>query len=79
MAELGSLGIIDLLVEGGPTLASRLWSAGLVDRFVVYLEAGSPVAWVAPPSTGLTTLADARPIRINSVTRVGPDIMASSP
>lgn len=75
MAELGSLGIIDLLVEGGPTLASSLWSAGLIDRLVVYLGARLAGGVGRPAFDGaLATLADARPIRIISVTRVGPDI-----
>jgi diaminohydroxyphosphoribosylaminopyrimidine deaminase/5-amino-6-(5-phosphoribosylamino)uracil reductase len=75
LSELGRLGIVDLLVEGGPTLAGSLWSAGLVDRLVIYLGARLAGGVGRPAFDGsLTTLADARPIRITSVTRVGPDV-----
>lgn len=35
--ELASLGHLDVLIEGGPTLAQAFWEAGLVDRGVFYL------------------------------------------
>lgn len=40
MEDLGRRGIVDLLVEGGPTLAGALNGAGLVDRYVLYYGAG---------------------------------------
>jgi diaminohydroxyphosphoribosylaminopyrimidine deaminase/5-amino-6-(5-phosphoribosylamino)uracil reductase len=75
MAELGGLGIVDLLVEGGPRLAGSLWAAELVDRLVIYLGARLAGGVGRPAFEGvLATLADARPIRIAAVRRVGPDI-----
>ena len=35
--ELGHRGIVQLLVEGGPTVAHAFHHAGLVDRYVLYL------------------------------------------
>ena len=35
--ELGDRGIVQLLVEGGPTVAHAFHRAGLVDRYVLYL------------------------------------------
>ena len=75
MAELGGLGIVDLLVEGGPKLAGTLWGAELVDRLVIYLGARLGGGVGRPAFDGvLATLADARPLRITAVKRVGPDI-----
>jgi len=35
--QLGSQGIVQLLVEGGPTVAHAFHASGLVDRYVLYL------------------------------------------
>ncbi|MFM8861765.1 MAG: RibD family protein, partial [Acidimicrobiia bacterium] len=35
--DLGSRGVLQLLVEGGPTVAHAFHAAGLVDRYVLYL------------------------------------------
>jgi diaminohydroxyphosphoribosylaminopyrimidine deaminase/5-amino-6-(5-phosphoribosylamino)uracil reductase len=35
--ELGQRGIVQLLVEGGATVAHDFHHAGLVDRYVIYL------------------------------------------
>ncbi len=37
LKELGRRGVLQLLVEGGPTVAHAFHSEGLVDRYVVYL------------------------------------------
>jgi diaminohydroxyphosphoribosylaminopyrimidine deaminase/5-amino-6-(5-phosphoribosylamino)uracil reductase len=37
LRRLGSEGVVQLLVEGGASTAHGFWSAGLVDRLVVYL------------------------------------------
>jgi diaminohydroxyphosphoribosylaminopyrimidine deaminase / 5-amino-6-(5-phosphoribosylamino)uracil reductase len=37
LAELGRRGVLQLLVEGGPTVAHDFHAAGLVDRYVLYL------------------------------------------
>ncbi len=75
--DLGAKGVLQLLVEGGATLAGRLHRAGLVDRYVLYLapallggDDGAPV--LAGP--GASTLAEAWRGRIVAVTRLGPDV-----
>jgi len=73
--ELGALGIVDLLVEGGATLAASLLHDGLVDRAVFYLAAavaggtGKGVFEAA-----FATITDLRPVTITGITRVGPDL-----
>jgi diaminohydroxyphosphoribosylaminopyrimidine deaminase/5-amino-6-(5-phosphoribosylamino)uracil reductase len=76
-AELGSRRLLEVLVEGGPTLQGGLWTAGLVDRLVWYL---APVVLGGDRSLGLVagpgvpTLGAARRVRVAAVTPVGPDL-----
>jgi diaminohydroxyphosphoribosylaminopyrimidine deaminase/5-amino-6-(5-phosphoribosylamino)uracil reductase len=73
--DLGVRGIVDLLIEGGPTLAAGFAAADLVDEYVLYLGgklalgAGRPL-FDAP----FTTLADARDVTIVDVTPLGDDV-----
>lgn len=73
--DLGSRGVLDLLVEGGPTLAAALLAAGHVDRLIVYLGAklaggrGHGMFRAAFP-----TLSAARDAVIGDVRRLGPDL-----
>jgi diaminohydroxyphosphoribosylaminopyrimidine deaminase/5-amino-6-(5-phosphoribosylamino)uracil reductase len=60
--ELGGRGVVQVLVEGGPTVAGSFHRAGLVDRYVFYLapallggDDGRPV--MAGP--GAPTMGDA--------------------
>ncbi len=75
LADLGERGMLDVLVEGGPTLAAALWHGGLVDHAVVYLGAkvagglGRPV-FAAP----FPTLDDAHPVHVAGIAKVGPDV-----
>jgi diaminohydroxyphosphoribosylaminopyrimidine deaminase / 5-amino-6-(5-phosphoribosylamino)uracil reductase len=75
--HLGRLGVVQLLVEGGATVAHDLHTAGLVDRYVLYLapallggDDGSPLLRGA----GAPTLGDAWRGRIVSVERLGDDL-----
>jgi len=72
---LGDRGLLDLLIEGGPTLAKALWERRLVDRGVTYLAAkvagGRGRGFFAGP---FPTLAHARRIHIRDVRRVGDDL-----
>jgi diaminohydroxyphosphoribosylaminopyrimidine deaminase/5-amino-6-(5-phosphoribosylamino)uracil reductase len=74
---LGARGVLELLVEGGPTLQASLWTAGLADRLVWYL---APLAIGGAGAPGLlggagaATLADARRLRLAAVDRVGDDL-----
>ncbi|MCB2223927.1 MAG: bifunctional diaminohydroxyphosphoribosylaminopyrimidine deaminase/5-amino-6-(5-phosphoribosylamino)uracil reductase RibD [Actinobacteria bacterium] len=75
LRTLGEAGIVDLMVEGGPTLASALLRESLVDRIVAHV-AGLVGGGVGRPAFGgvFATLADAVPVRIVSVERLGPDL-----
>lgn len=75
VVALGERGLLDVLVEGGPTLAGSLLKAGLVDRGVFYLGALLGGGVGRPALAGaFTTLLGARRVRIESVAPVGPDV-----
>lgn len=72
---LADLGIVDLLVEGGPTLAKALWDLGLVDRAIVYLAGSIAGGTGKPPLEGVFgTMTEMRRVTIVGVRRVGPDL-----
>lgn len=75
--QLGGRGVLQVLVEGGPTVAGAFHRAGLVDRYVVYLAprllGGSDGAGLFS-GPGATTLAGAWDGRIVSLSRLGPDL-----
>ena len=75
--HLGRLGVVQLLVEGGPTVAGAFHRARLVDRYVLYLapalfggDDGRPL--LAGP--GAATLSDVWRGRIVSTERLGGDL-----
>jgi diaminohydroxyphosphoribosylaminopyrimidine deaminase/5-amino-6-(5-phosphoribosylamino)uracil reductase len=75
--DLGRRGVLQMLVEGGATVAGEFHRAGLVDRYVLYVapaflggDDGLPV--FAGP--GVATMADAWRGRIVDLTRVGDDL-----
>lgn len=75
--ELGKRGVLQLLVEGGATVAHDFHAAGLVDRYVLYLapalfggDDGRPI--FAGPGAG--TIADVWRGRLVSVERLGEDL-----
>ncbi|MBU1226473.1 MAG: RibD family protein, partial [Actinobacteria bacterium] len=75
MDHLGSLGIVDVMVEGGPTLAAALLREGLVDRLVVYLAARLGGGVGRPAFEGrFATLGDSVEVEIVDVVRLGADV-----
>jgi diaminohydroxyphosphoribosylaminopyrimidine deaminase/5-amino-6-(5-phosphoribosylamino)uracil reductase len=77
LAELGKRGVLQLLVEGGATVAHDFHTAGLVDRYVLYLapalfggDDGRPI--FAGPGAG--TIADVWRGRLVSVEQLGDDL-----
>ncbi len=77
---LGERELMSVLLEGGPTLAGSFWSAGLVDRVVVFLAPkllGDPRA--LPMLAGLPVAAMAGATRLLGVEtrRVGEDLMVA--
>ena len=72
---LAERGLLDVLLEGGPTLAGAWWRSGIVGRGVIYV--GARVGGgqgVAPLGGDFATMAQSRPVRIRDVHMVGPDI-----
>ena len=75
--ELGSRDVVQVLVEGGATVAGTFHRSGLVDRYVIYI---APILFGGDDGRGVFTGAGAPSIddvwrgRIVSVTQVGPDL-----
>jgi diaminohydroxyphosphoribosylaminopyrimidine deaminase/5-amino-6-(5-phosphoribosylamino)uracil reductase len=75
--ELGRRDVVQLLVEGGATVAGAFHRAGLVDRYVVYL---APVLFGGDDAAGLFTGPGTRTMaeiwrgRITGVTHLGDDL-----
>jgi diaminohydroxyphosphoribosylaminopyrimidine deaminase / 5-amino-6-(5-phosphoribosylamino)uracil reductase len=68
----------DVMVEGGPTLASAFLRAGVVDRILAYV---APVLLGGPMTAlgdiGVPTIARAQRWRFEGVTALGPDLLLS--
>jgi diaminohydroxyphosphoribosylaminopyrimidine deaminase/5-amino-6-(5-phosphoribosylamino)uracil reductase len=75
--DLGQRGVLQLMVEGGASVAGAFHRAGLVDRYVVYL---APVLFGGDDAAGLfhgggaATMADVWRGRIVATTRLGDDL-----
>lgn len=75
--DLGSRGILQLLVEGGATVAHGFHAAGLVDRYVLYLAPaffGGDDARPLFQGPGASTIDDVWRGRILDVTPLGDDL-----
>ncbi len=77
LTELGRRGVLQVLVEGGATVAHDFHAAGLVDRYVLYLapvffggDDGSPI--FAGPGAG--TIGDVWKGRLVSIEQLGEDL-----
>lgn len=74
--DLFARGIRRLFVEGGPTLASAFIAGGLVDEYLIYqapmLLGGDRLA---VREIGVGTIAEARHLQIQSVERLGDDLL----
>jgi diaminohydroxyphosphoribosylaminopyrimidine deaminase/5-amino-6-(5-phosphoribosylamino)uracil reductase len=74
---LGGKGVLQLLVEGGATVAGAFHRAGLVDRYVVYL---APVLFGGDDGRGVftgpgaSTIGDVWRGALTAVTRLGDDL-----
>ncbi len=75
--ELGGSGVVQLLVEGGASVAHGFHEQGLVDRYVLYLAPalfGGEDARGLFAGPGVATLGDVWRGRIVDVTRLGADL-----
>ena len=69
---------IDVMLEGGPTLAGAFLRAGLVDRILAYVAPillGGPVT--AVDDVGVLSIANALRWRYDGIESVGPDVLLS--
>jgi diaminohydroxyphosphoribosylaminopyrimidine deaminase/5-amino-6-(5-phosphoribosylamino)uracil reductase len=77
LEELGSLGHLQVLVEGGATVAHALHHAGLVDRYVLYLAPalfGGDDARGLFAGAGAGSIGDVTRLRLRSVRQLGEDL-----
>lgn len=77
LEELGGRGIVQVMVEGGATVAHDLHAAGLVDRYVVYLAPalmGGDDGRALFAGPGAATIADIWRGRVIDVQRLGDDL-----
>ncbi|MDR6866250.1 diaminohydroxyphosphoribosylaminopyrimidine deaminase/5-amino-6-(5-phosphoribosylamino)uracil reductase [Microbacterium resistens] len=77
LADLRDRGVQRVFVEGGPTLASAFIAAGLADTVLAYL---APVLLGGPrlalTDIGVTTIGEARRLRVHEWLTLGPDLLA---
>jgi diaminohydroxyphosphoribosylaminopyrimidine deaminase/5-amino-6-(5-phosphoribosylamino)uracil reductase len=74
LAKLVDNGIRHIWLEGGPRLAGAFWNAGVIDRIIGYMAPAMLGSGRAALEGEATTLADLRPIQIEDLTMIGPDI-----
>jgi diaminohydroxyphosphoribosylaminopyrimidine deaminase / 5-amino-6-(5-phosphoribosylamino)uracil reductase len=76
LEELGRRGVVEVLLEGGPTVLGDAIERSLVDRFVFYFAPKllGPTGIPAVAGVLASNIADARELTVNSVRRVGADI-----
>jgi diaminohydroxyphosphoribosylaminopyrimidine deaminase/5-amino-6-(5-phosphoribosylamino)uracil reductase len=75
--ELGNRGVLQLLVEGGATVAHDFHAAGLVDRYVIYLAPvlfGGDDARPLFAGPGAGTIGDVWRGRMVSIAQLGDDL-----
>lgn len=71
---LADLGLLEVLIEGGPTLAAAWWKAGLVTHGVVYLGAKLGGGGGIPPLAGVFAhIEDAEQVSITDTRNLGSD------
>jgi diaminohydroxyphosphoribosylaminopyrimidine deaminase/5-amino-6-(5-phosphoribosylamino)uracil reductase len=74
LAKLVDNRIRHIWLEGGPRLAGAFWNAGVIDRIIGYMAPAMLGSGRAALEGEATTLADLRPIQIEDLTMIGPDI-----
>lgn len=79
LAELARRGVVDVLLEGGPTLAGAFVAAGCVQRVLGYL---APALLGSGPTAleeaGVVSITQILRLAIEDVTMVGPDLRISA-
>lgn len=79
LAVLAERGVVDVLLEGGPTLAGAFAEAGRIDRLIGYL---APALAGAGPAAlgdaGVSTITDMHRWVVEEVTMTGDDVRVSA-
>ncbi len=79
LTALAAEGVVDVLLEGGPTLAGAFLRAGRIDRVLAYV---APALLGAGPAAvldaGVSTITDAVRLTVEDVTMSGPDLRISA-
>ncbi|XVV07996.1 bifunctional diaminohydroxyphosphoribosylaminopyrimidine deaminase/5-amino-6-(5-phosphoribosylamino)uracil reductase RibD [Actinosynnema sp. CA-248983] len=79
LAELAERNVVDVLLEGGPTLAGAFARAGRIDRVLAYvapkLLGDGPAAL---RDAGVSTVTDAVGLVVEQVSMCGPDVRISA-
>ncbi|SFO92494.1 diaminohydroxyphosphoribosylaminopyrimidine deaminase / 5-amino-6-(5-phosphoribosylamino)uracil reductase [Saccharomonospora viridis] len=79
LALLSERGVVDVLLEGGPTLAGAFVAAGRVDRIIAYV---APTLLGAGPAAlgpaGVSTITQAHRWRVEGATMCGEDVRISA-
>lgn len=79
LSKLFELGIRHAFVEGGPTLASALVAAGLVDEYLIYLAPSLLGGGrLAIGDIGVDTIGEARRLHITCVEHLGDDLLLTA-
>ncbi len=79
LTELAGRGVVDVLLEGGPTVAGAFLRAGRIDRVLAYVAPvllGDGLAAVL--DAGVSTITDAVRLTVEDVTMSGPDLRISA-
>jgi diaminohydroxyphosphoribosylaminopyrimidine deaminase/5-amino-6-(5-phosphoribosylamino)uracil reductase len=73
--DLADRGMLEILVDGGPTLVTSFIQSGLADEITLYFGAKLALGTGLPMLTGLfATLGDAAGVEILEVTKLGTDL-----
>lgn len=79
LTALAERGVVDVLLEGGPTVAGAFLKAGRIDRVLAYLAPAllgdGPAAVL---DAGVSTITDAVRLTVEDVTMSGPDLRISA-
>lgn len=79
LTALAEHGVVDVLLEGGPTVAGAFWRAGRIDRVLAYIAptllGDGPAAVL---DAGVSTITDAVRLTVEDVTMSGPDLRISA-
>jgi diaminohydroxyphosphoribosylaminopyrimidine deaminase / 5-amino-6-(5-phosphoribosylamino)uracil reductase len=74
--RLAELGMLHLLLEGGPTLTGSWWRAGVISNGIVYIGAKVGAGSGRSPLAGLfATMKDAVDVEFEEVRSVGGDVL----